>query len=445
MAFKIPNPLTTSSPFQKHEPGHRFNLDEKLLNEKIDKTIEGAKNFKLDVPNYSKMSLGKMQQTATPTTAQNFKKFNEGISAKLEQDAYDRATGTTDSRGGEASGRAFGDYAGALGNSQYYGEVDQFGGKKQGVAEKKDGGLEVDPRGTYAARDVAVPFYSNTNKKGKIDSKTQKRLGLSKAEKKLQERLPYLSNYASPMPTLINPMYYDLNSPGYNNQIRRDEAAGVDGQAAMLIGNSRLSKDNDQNFYGPNSSAHSYMGGYMHKDGFGNVSNRMFRPTDEMNDPFTQAVGSRGRNYRIGGGLDEGNEMRIGEAVGASNEAFNAIQDAISSGNFELANEILAGAQSNINDTFKNTNTYAGTREGSEGTKYLISPGSFFGGRVRDNLQYRTDQSNNSYNNEFLPDRNEQVDQEAMARLNAEKMRQMGIRMGNADYSVNFDTRGGQF
>jgi len=140
--------------------------------------------------------------------------------------------------------------------------------------------------------------------------------------------------------------------------------------------------------------------------------------------------------------------MRVGEAVGASKEAFNAIQDAISSGNFELANEILAGAQSNINEDFTNTNIYAGTSGKGVGKGkaiYLNSPGDFFGGRVRDNLQYRTDQSNNSYNNEFLPDRNEQVDQEAMARLNKEKMRQMGIRMGNADYSVNFDTRGGQF
>ena len=440
MAFKIPNPLTTSSPIQKHEPGHRFNLDEKLLNEKIDKTIEGAKNFKLDVPNYSKMSLGKMQQTATPTTAQNFKKFNEGISAKLEQDAYDYATRTTDTRGGEASGRAFGDYAGALGKSQYYGERDQFGRQQRGVSEAKGGGLEADPQGPYAPRDVAVPFST-------MSKDQQKAKGLSRAERKLQKEMPYLSNYADFMPTEINPFYFNPNSGGYSNQIRRDEAAGVDGQASMLDGTSMLDKDNDQNFYGPNSSVHSYMGGYMHKDYLGNVTNKRFTPQMEENDPFTQAIGSRGRNYRLGGGLDEGNEMRVGEAVGASKEAFNAIQDAISSGNFELANKILAGAQSNINDTFKNTNTYAGTsgKKPIGGQIRLYSPGDFFGGRVRDNLQYRTDQSNNSYNNEFLPDRNEQVDQEAMARLNKEKMRQMGIRMGNADYSVNFDTRGGQF
>tara|TARA_R110001632_G_scaffold168632_1_gene287456 strand:- start:283 stop:1599 length:1317 start_codon:yes stop_codon:yes gene_type:complete len=438
MAFKITNPLTSSSPFQKHEPGHRFNLDEKLLNEKIDKTVKDAKNFKLDVPNFSKMSLGEMQQTSTPTTAQNFKKFNEGISAKLEQGAYDRATGTTDSRGGEASDRAFGDYAGALGNSQYYGERDQFGGRKQGVAEKKGGGLEADQRGPYAARDVAVPFST-------MSKAQQKAKGLSRAEKKLQKELPYLSNYADYVPTQINPMYNDPNSGAFSNQIRRDQAAGVVGQGGRFDGASRLSKDNDQNFYGPNQSAHSYMGGYMHQDGFGNVSNRMFRPTDEMNDPFTQAVGSGGRDYRIGGGGDQRNEIRIGEAVGASSEAFNAIQDAISSGNFELANEILSSAQSGINETFQNPDKFSGTRAGSGGARYLNSPGEFYGNRVRDNFQYRTDQSNNSYNNEFLPTRNEQVDQEAMARLNAEKMRQMGIRMGNADYSVDFDTRGGQF
>ena len=441
MAFKIPNPLTTSSPIQKHEPGHRFNLDEKLLNEKIDKTIEGAKNFKLDVPNYSKMSLGKMQQTATPTTAQNFKKFNEGISAKLEQDAYDYATRTTDTRGGEASGRAFGDYAGALGNSQYYGERDQFGQRDFGKREAEQGGIEYDPRGPYASRDVAVPFYSNS----KEDIKKMKR---GKA-KDMQKDFPYLSNYADYVPTQINPMYFDTNSGAYNNQIRRDDSNDVVGQAGMLRGNSRLSIDNDQNFYGPNSSAHSYMGGYMHKDGFGNVSNRMFRPSDEMNDPFTQAIGPNGRNYRMPTyGASDQMEVRVGEAVGASKEAFNAIQAAINSGDFKAANEILAGAQSNINEDFTNTNIYAGTSGKGVGKGkaiYLNSPGDFFGGRVRDNLQYRTDQSNNSYNNEFLPDRNEQVDQEAMARLNKEKMRQMGIRMGNADYSVNFDTRGGQF
>lgn len=439
MAFKIPNPLTKSSPFQKHKPGHRFNLDEKLLNEKIDKTIEGAKNFKLDVPNYSKMSLGKMQQTATPTTAQNFKKFNKGISAKLEQDAYDYATGTTDSRGGEASGRAFGDYAGALGDYRYYGERDQFGRQQRGLREAEGGGLVADPRGPYASRDVAVPFST-------MSKAQQKAKGLSRAEKKLQKRLPYLSNYADYVPSQINFQYNDPNSGEFSNQLRRDANAGVRGQAAMFNGAGDLDQIGDvKNFYGDDAMVHSYMGGYMHKDGFGNISNRSFIPEQEENDPFTQAIGSRGRNYRIGGSSDQQNELRIGEAVGASNEAFNAIQAAINSGDFKAANEILAGAQSSINNTFKNPRTYAGTIEGRGRIKYLYSPGDFFGGRVRDNLRYRADQSSNSYNNEFLPNRNEQVDQEAMARLNAEKMRQMGIRMGNADYSVNFDTRGGQF
>ena len=98
----------------------------------------------------------------------------------------------------------------------------------EGVAEKKGGGLEADQRGPYAARDVAVPFST-------MSKAQQKAKGLSRAEKKLQKELPYLSNYADYVPTQINPMYNDPNSGAFSNQTRRDQAAGVVGQAGLTV------------------------------------------------------------------------------------------------------------------------------------------------------------------------------------------------------------------
>ena len=429
MAFTIKNPLQKASPLQQHVEGHPFNLEQQLQKERVEETVKNAKNFKLKTNNFD------LSQTPKKSTVlDNFKKFNANLTKKMNQSSLDRATGTADSRGGEAKRKAFGDYATALGNSQYYGEKDQFGQEDRGFAEKERGGIELDPRGPYAARDVAVPFST-------LSKAAQKRAGLNRAQRKLQKELPYLSNYADYVPSQINQMYIDPNSGAFSNQVRRDALAGVVGQKGTLAGAIRLSKDNDQNFYGPNQSAHSYMGGYMHRDGFGNVSTRMFRPTDEMNDPFTQAVGPGGKNYRLGGASDQQAELRIGEAVGASNEAFNAIQNAINSGNFELANEILSSAQAGINNTFKNTDTYAGTRRGYGDSRVLDSPGTFFGGRVRDNLQYRTDQSSNLYNQDYLPTRNEEIDRAAYNKYLMEKMRQT---VRDTDYSLNFDTRGGE-
>ena len=136
MAFKINNPLSSSSsssPFAQNKPGRRFSLDEKLEKERQEKAAKEIANFELSTTDLSNMSLGKMQQALNPTkkpgeqTIADFKKFNKGVSAKLEQDAYDRATGTTDSRGGEASSRAFEDYKDRLATSKQYGKMDQFG------------------------------------------------------------------------------------------------------------------------------------------------------------------------------------------------------------------------------------------------------------------------------------------------------------------------------
>ena len=66
------------------------------------------------------------------------------------------------------------------------------------------------------------------------------------------------------------------------------------------------------------------------------------------------------------------------------------------------------------------------------------------GYRTKDNLQFRTNQASNLYDTDYMPTRNEEVDLEASSRYNMEKLRQMGLRSRNSDYSVSFDPRSGR-
>ena len=85
-----------------------------------------------------------------------------------------------------------------------------------------------------------------------------------------------------------------------------------------------------------------------------------------------------------------------------------------------------------------------GVTDSAGDRRYVDNPGALMGYRTKDNFQFRTNQASNLYDTDYMPTRNEEVDLEASNRYNMEKLRQMGLRSRNSDYSVSFDPRSGR-
>ena len=425
MAFTIKNPLSSSSsPFAKHEPGHRFSLDEKLAKERQEKAAKEIANFELSTTDLSNMSLGKMQQALNPTkkpgeqTIADFKKFNKGVSAKLEQDAYDRATGTTDSRGGEASSRAFEDYKDRLATSKQYNTSDQFGvysgnDKNNNSRESQEG---------YSYLPIGNIFG-----------------GESKGENK---QYPVLSSrYGNNNGNLTSNQFVNPNSPEYGNLARREAALGN----SAFIGN---------------DATNSYMGGTYDVTS-GVDYPQEFYDENEFQNPGQRLMGSTdvgGFRFNPENNLSgfANQEKAALNARNASNYAVAEFEKALAAGDKAGAQAILDAANNQLQTSTRDGGFgYTANRDdgmyGVSGLKdsrgdrrYVNSPGTLFGYRTKDNLQTRTDQASNLYDTDYMPTRNEEVDLEASSRYNMEKLRQMGLRSRNSDYSVSFDPRSGR-
>lgn len=425
MAFTIKNPLSSSSsPFAKHEPGHRFSLDEKLAKERQEKAAKEIANFELSTTDFSNMSLGKMQQALKPTkkpgeqTIADFKKFNKGLSAKLEQDAYGRATGTTDSRGGEASSRAFEDYKDRLATSKQYNTSDQFG--VYSGNDKNDNSRESQEGYSY------LPIGNIFGGESKGDNK----------------QYPVLSSrYGNNNGNLTSNMFVNPNSPEYGDLARREAARG------------------NSAFTG-NDATNSYMGGTYDVTS-GVDYPQEFYDENEFQNPGQRLMGSTdvgGFRFNPENNLSgfANQEKAALNARNASNYAVAEFEKALAAGDKAGSQAILDAANNQLQTSTRdggfgytanrNDGMYgvSGLKDSRGDRRYVNSPGTLFGYRTKDNLQTRTDQASNLYDTDYMPTRNEEVDLEASNRYNMEKLRQMGLRSRNSDYSVSFDPRSGR-
>lgn len=426
MAFTIKNPLSSSSssPFAKREPGPRFSLDEKLAKERQEKAAKEIANFELSTTDLSNMSLGKMQQALNPTTKPgeqtiaDFKKFNKGLSAKLEQDAYDRATGTTDSRGAEASSRAFEDYKDRLATSKQYGKMDQFGvysglDREKPTRESQEG---------YTYLPIGNIFGG--------DSEGDNR------------EYPVLSSrYGDNNGNLTSNQYVNPNSAEYGNHARREAA----------LGNSAFTG---------NDATNSYMGGtydvtsdvdfpqeFYDENKFQNYGQRLMGSTDVGGFRFNP------KNNLSGFARQEKAALN---ARNASNYAVAEFEKAFAAGDKAGAQTILDAANNQLQTSTRDGGFgyvakrddgmygVGGVTDSAGDRRYVDNPGALMGYRTKDNFQFRTNQASNLYDTDYMPTRNEEVDLEASNRYNMEKLRQMGLRSRNSDYSVSFDPRSGR-
>jgi hypothetical protein len=425
MAFTIKNPLSSSSsPFAKHEPGHRFSLDEKLAKERQEKAAKEIANFELSTTDLSNMSLGKMQQALNPTkkpgeqTIADFKKFNKGVSAKLEQDAYDRATGTTDSRVDEASSRAFEDYKDRLATSKQYGKMDQFG--VYSGLDKKNQSRESQEGYTY------LPIGNIFGGDSEGDNR----------------KYPVLSSrYGDNNGNLTSNMFVNPNSAEYGNLARREAALG------------------NSSFTG-NDATNSYMGGtydvrsgvdfpqeFYDENKFQNFGQRLMGSTDVGGFRFNPENNPSGFANQEKAALNARN---------ASNYAVAEFEKALAAGDKAGAQAILDAANNQLQTSTRDGGLgytakrddgmygVSGLKDSRGDRRYVNSPGTLFGYRTAENLQFRTDQASNLYDTDYMPTRSEEVDLEASNRYNMEKLRQMGLRSANRDYSVSFDPRSGR-
>jgi len=359
----------------------RFNLKNQLIKDEFAR----LKNFNLSDERSSEPSM------------------SEGLANQM-------ATGTDESRGTESKGRAFGDYSARLGDSKYYGEYDQFGTARRDIsADPRTGDLVV-KGDSYALRDFNVPF----NEAG------------GGTNKRMRKKYPLISSYADPASDEINPMY-----------INPHEGLGRD-YVAQQIRNRDAGVDYDEN------AISSFQQG---------SGTQYFRPSN-MNtfertigrDPST-LTNRGGADYVMGtgtGDIADKQEQSARNAMNARDTANQAIQNAIDSGNFEEAQNILNSGFNTIADDFGNYQNpnkawrgtaYASqTRGGEEGAPRmderpsLYNPGLFYGSRVKDNLEYRRDASADKYNTEYLPTRSEEVDREAYDSLIKQRFRNIGNR-----------------
>ncbi len=378
----------------------RFNLKNQLIKDEFAR----LKNFNLSDERSSEPSM------------------SEGLANQM-------ATGTDESRGTESKGRAFGDYSNRLGDSKFYGEYDQFGTARRDVsADPRTGDLVVGGD-SYALRDFNVPF----NEAG------------GGTNKKMRKKYPLISSYADPRPDEINPMYINPSEGlgrEYVSQQIRNRDAGVDYD------------ENAISSFQQGSGTQYYMPQQMNT--FESTIGR---------DPSTR-TNRGGADYVMGTGTGDTMDKREQEAryaVNARDTATQSVQNAINSGNFDEAQNILNSGFNTINEdisytqrpnrAWQGTSYGSRTRGGEEGAPRmderpsLSNPGIFYGARVRDNLEYRMNTAADNYNTDYLPTRSEEVDKEAYDRLTKQRFRNVGNRsntfMQNRNPLTSSDARTG--
>ena len=397
------------SPFKQ-----RFNLKRQLASDTFKKGMN-MKPTTLDTPSMP-TGMSEIYTITNPKKLSASEKFNKKtrniLPTGLADDfAMKLATGSDEGRLTDSQARAFEDYSNRLSDNKFFGERDQYGMRQQDVGDTASGiGLKGQ---SYARRDFNVPFTENGS----------------------DENFPVLSSYASNMPSQINPMYLGSNDPDYLNQQKRNQRRGVDFNQFAI-----------------------------NQEGQGNNFGLM----DQQNT-FQNTIGFNSGDYKMpaynrkdrkdsNSGINTDEEYAV-NAMNASNIATESLQNAISSGNFENAQRILGTGFDKISGMFSNyrgkDKAYRGTIGGGDGSgsrslsggrggdrTYLNNPGLFYGSRVKDNLEYRTNNASDLYTTDYLPNRSEEVDKEAYSKVQS-------LIFKNKMKSINnltdkFDTRSGQ-
>lgn len=440
MAYKINNPLLAKSPLNQ-----RFNLQQTLDKEAaakakraFDDQMNEFKNFKakpLETRSFQEI----IKDSAPKTFQQKFRAKNEAFNEKLNermenvqtgindfkeanrQSRINNATGTEESRLAEAQALAFEDYKDRLATSKQYNETDQFG--VYDGNDKNDNSRESQEGFSY--RPIGNIFG-----------------GESKGDNR---KYPVLSSrYKNDNGNFTSNMFVDPNSPEYGNFARREAA----------LGNSAFT-DND--------ATNSYMGGtydvtsgvdypqeFYDKNKFQNFGQRLMGSTNVGGFRFNP-------ENDLSGFANE--EKAALNARNASNYAVAEFEKALAAGDKAAAQAILDAANNQLQTSTRdggfgytanrNDGMYgvAGLENSRGGRRYVSSPGTLFGYRTKDNLQFRTDQASNLYDTDYMPTRNEEVDRAKYAAyLKASQKNQSDFFPQTLDikpFEYSFDTRSG--
>ena len=440
MAYKINNPLLAKSPLNQ-----RFNLQQTLDKEAaakakraFDDQMNEFKNFKakpLETRSFQEI----IKDSAPKTFQQKFRAKNEAFNEKLNermenfqtgindfkeanrQSRINSATGTEASRLTEAQALAFEDYKDRLATSKQYGKMDQFGvysgfDKEKPTRESQEG---------YTYLPIGNIFGG--------DSEGDNR------------EYPVLSSrYGDNNGNLTSNRFVNPNSAEYGNLARREAA----------LGNSAFT-DND--------ATNSYMGGtydvtsgvdypqeFYDKNKFQNFGQRLMGSTDVGGFRFNP-------ENNLSGFANQ--EKAALNARNASNYAVAEFEKALAAGDKAGAQAILDAANNQLQTSTRDGGFgytakrddgmygVGGVKDSAGDRRYVNSPGTLFGYRTKDNLQFRTDQASNLYDTDYMPTRNEEVDRAKYAAyLKASQKDPSDFFPETLDikpFEYSFDTRSG--
>lgn len=383
----------------------RFSLKNQLLKDQMNK-FQSNTVKPLTIPKFNmglsrndgKSSFDIAAENLGKDARENFNKFSKATSKEL--DAFGKRMDQTadDLR----KTRALNEYRSRLRDERYEGE-NQYGSNKN-------------------QRDLTVPFVDSST----YDKQQRKDL-IKELGKGNVKNYPYLSSYAKGSLDLINFNRIRPGDPDFNNQQRRNQAAGVDydqGAVNRYDGttgqNAGLTPLTDEYYYAP-------------------VGDRFARAVGRNPDEVGEFVLN---DYDVAPGSMNNYERMAAAAVQASLMAQSSLDQALAAGDFEAAENILSTSQSGIQDLgfYAENNPAKGVSGGPgvsrKGIFYLDSPGEFYGTRVADNLKFRTDRAAETYKDAL-----ESLERNAYTQKILNNVRSMRERDISADLRKGLDPR----
>jgi len=356
----------------------RFSLKNQLLKDQM-KNFQSKTVKPLTIPKFNmglsrndgKSSFDIAAENLGKDARENFNKFSKATSKELDAFGERMDQRADDLR----KTRAINEYRSRLRDEDYRNMRDQYG-----VVRK-------DNQGQFSTRGLEIPFADSST-----FSKQERQRLINKLGKKNVKNYPYLSAFAESTMDQINPMYIDPRSGSdFNNQQRRNQAAGVDYDSRAV------------NRYDGTTGMNA---GFteLTDEGYFPVGSR-FSSTISPNKPQGEFV--------LGSYLDgsfNAAERMAADAAQASQLASTALAEALAAEDFETAQNILSTGQANVQDLgfYAEKDAFRGTSFARRGGRnpgrekvYLQSPGSFYGTRVADNLKFRTDRAAETYKDEL--------------------------------------------
>lgn len=326
----------------------RFSLKSQLLKDKM-ASFANRKPIKITAPETSFFT-----EKKDKSVVDNFRKNTKKQVDEARSNVKNFRENIAIQEGENIRKQALPEFKRRLSNPEFDDVTDQFGRYQR----RRDG------QG-FSTRGLNVPFDSETSYRGD-----------DKNIKKLTKKYPFIASYVKDKTSEINPFAQNLQDPDYVNQQMRNMRSGVDydrlavnqGQANRggLLPFSRPGQDAFQAVVGPNAAGYD---------------SRMFElPGGKLNEEYAEKQ----------------NALALA-AINASDNAKNALQEALAVEDYAAAESILDKAQSLIEKDFFSSDAFSGARKGSGKRMYLDSPGAFFGNRVKDNLAFRSGEAKKVY------------------------------------------------